>query len=103
MITRDEVEQIAERAAEQAVKATLLSIGVDVANPIAAQRDFSVLRQITTLAMDSEFRKDLEHTRKWRKAVEGIQSKGVMTIVGALVTGTIGIMIVGLQQFFGRH
>lgn len=102
-MTRDEIEQIAEQSADRAVKATLLSIGVDVANPIAAQRDFSVLRQITTLAMDSEFRKDLEHTRKWRKAVEGIQTKSMMTLIGALVTGSIGILVVGLQQVFGRH
>lgn len=102
-MTRDEIEQIAEQSADLAVKATLLSIGIDVANPISAQRDFSVLRQITTLAMDSEFRKDLEHTRKWRKAVESAQTKGMMTLIGALVTGIIGILVVGLQQVFGRH
>lgn len=92
-----------EQAAERAVRATLLAIGIDVANPLQAQRDFAIMREIGRLAMDAEFRKDLEHTRRWRLAMEAAQSKGFLTIVGLVVTGTATAFIVGLQAIFGKN
>jgi hypothetical protein len=96
---RDDIEQAAERA----VRATLLTIGIDVSNPLQAQRDFAVMREVGQLVMDAEFRKDLEHTRRWRLAMEAAQSKGFLTIVGLIVTGTATAFFVGLQAIFGRH
>jgi SpoVK/Ycf46/Vps4 family AAA+-type ATPase len=120
--TRADLEDIAEAAAKKAVRETLLTIGVDIANPIDVQRDFAVMRQIGRMAMDAEFRKDLEHARSWRqdmerpdgaaddladarkrrKAVEAIKSKGVMTAVGIIATGFLGALFIGLQQMFAR-
>jgi hypothetical protein len=96
---REDIEQAAERA----VRATLLTIGIDIANPLQAQRDFAIMREIGRLAMDAEFRKDLEHTRRWRLAMEAAHSKGFLTIVGLVVTGTATALFVGLQAIFGRH
>jgi len=92
-----------EQAAERAVHATLLTIGIDVANPLQAQRDFAIMREVGRLIMDAEFRKDLEHTRRWRLAMEAAQSKGFLTIVGLVVTGTATAFIVGMQALLGRH
>lgn len=97
--TADDIEQAAERA----VRATLLTIGIDVSNPLQAQRDFAVMREVGRLAMDAEFRKDLEHTRRWRLSMEAAQSKGFLTIVGLVVTGTATAFFVGLQVILGRH
>jgi hypothetical protein len=121
-LTRADFEDIAETAAKKAVRETLLTIGLDVANPIEVQRDFAVMRQIGRLAMDADFRKDLEHARTWRldmerpdgvaddladarrrrKAVEAIRTKGVLTAVGVIATGMLGALFVGLQQLFSR-
>jgi hypothetical protein len=37
------------------VRETLLAIGLDVADPLKAQRDFVVMREVGALAMDPEF------------------------------------------------
>jgi hypothetical protein len=92
-----------EKAAERAVRATLLTIGVDVSNPLQAQRDFAVMREVGRLAMDAEFRKDLEHTRRWRLAMEAAQSKGFLAVVGLIVTGAATAFFIGLQAMFGRQ
>ena len=92
-----------EQAAERAVRATLLTIGIDVSNPLEAQRDFAIMREIGRIAMDAEFRKDLEHARRWRLAMEAAQSRGFLTIVGMVVAGTATALVVGLQAIFGRH
>lgn len=97
--TADDIEQAAERA----VRATLLTIGIDVTNPLQAQRDFAIMREIGRLAMDAEFRKDLEHARRWRLAMEAAQSKGFLTVVGLIVTGTATAFFVGLQAILGKH
>jgi hypothetical protein len=97
--SQDDIQQAAERA----VRATLLTIGIDVSNPLHAQRDFAIMREVGRLAMDAEFRKDLEHARRWRLAMEAAQSKGFLTIVGLVVTGTATALFVGLQAILGRQ
>jgi hypothetical protein len=121
-LPRAEVEEIATTAAKSAVHETLIAIGIDVSHPIEAQRDFVVMREIGHLAMDAEFRKDLEHARKWRiemeredgaaddladarrrrKAVEAIKAKGLLTAVGVLAAGALGALLIGLQQLLAR-
>jgi hypothetical protein len=121
-LTREDVEDISERAAERAstkaVALTLLTIGVDVSKPLEAQRDFSVLREVGRIAMDPEFRKDLESARKWRrelerddgaaddiafarrrrKVAEALWSRGALTLLGLVVTGAVGALVVGVQH-----
>jgi hypothetical protein len=53
----------AEEAATRAVNKTLLLIGIDSANPLAAQRDFATLREVVKIVSDLEYRKDWEHVR----------------------------------------
>lgn len=92
-----EMRIIAETAAKAAVEETLLMLGIDARDPIKAQEDFMVLREVGKLVKDSEFRKDLEHLRSWRLAVKEAKSKGFLTILTILVTGAVGLMVAGFQ------
>ena len=95
--------EIAEAAAERAVAKTLLTIGIDVRDPLQAQRDFALMREVGAFAASAEFRKDIEHTRRWRKAIEAIQSKGIAAAVGLIVTGTAAALWIGLQDMFAKR
>lgn len=91
-LTDREIIEVAEQAAVEAVKTTLKMIGINVDNPIEAQRDFTVMREVGKLVMDPEFRADIEHTRRWRKTLESMQTKGFLTITALLVTGVAAIL-----------
>lgn len=93
---------VAEVAAEKAVWKTLIAIGINPADPIKAQEDFAIMREVGTLARNSEFRKDLEHTRKWRLAVESATSKGMLTMLGIIVSGAAGALWLGIKAALGR-
>lgn len=92
-----ELRDIAEQAAKEAVRETLLTLGIDVANPIQAQKDMMLLREVGKLVMDSEFRKDMEHLRTWRVAVQEVKKKGLVTLVGLIVTGVVGLILAGFK------
>ena len=81
-----------ETTGREVVRETLLAIGLDVADPVKLQRDFVIMREVGALAMDPEFRADIEHTRKWRKAIEQVETKGFLAAVGMIATGVIGVI-----------
>ena len=96
-LTDREIIDVAERAAHEAVKTTLMTIGINVDNPFEAQKDFTVMREVGKLVMDPEFRADIEHTRRWRKTIESMQSKGFLTITALFVTGTAALLWNGFK------
>ena len=100
-LTPVEVKAIAEAAGRAIVRETLLAIGIDVDDPIAAQRDFAVMRSVGKLAMDPEFRKDIEHARKWRKALEQVETKGLLTAVAVIVAGALGLVWAAVKAKLG--
>lgn len=95
--TQAELQDIAEVAAQKAVTQTLLTLGIDAANPLRAQQDFVVLREMRSLMQDQEFQADMAHIRRWRKSMEAIQSKSLLTVVGILLSGTLGLILMGLK------
>lgn len=73
-----EQRQLVEAAVEQ----TMLKLGVDISNPeeiIQLQQDF-------------------QHLRKWRKTVNQIESKSILTIIGIFVTGVAAAVWLGFQK-----
>lgn len=100
VLSNTEIIEVAEHAAERAVTRTLLTLGIDVNDPLNAQRDFAIMREVGELARDPEFRKDIEHTRKWRKTLEAIQTKGFLTAVGLIVTAIFAVALAGLKSIF---
>ena len=97
------LSEIADAAATRAVSKTLTAIGIDVDDPLAAQRDFALMREICGLASSVEFRKDLEHCRRWRQTMESVQQKGLLTLIGLMVTGAAAALWLGFRDMLDRH
>lgn len=64
------------------VEETLLSLGVEHKNPLEMQKDF-------------------QHLREWRESVESVKSKSVVTAVGIVIAGILGMLWVGFRDMFG--
>lgn len=96
--TMQVLEDVAERAARQAVRETLVSLGIDPEKPIEAQRDMAALRELRELMTSREFQADMMHLRRWRKALDGVQSKGMLTLVGLITAGLAAAIWIGFQK-----
>ena len=66
---------------KQTVHETLAELGVDHDSPLEMQKDF-------------------QHLREARTTMEAVRSKGVLTIIGFLVTGIVAAIWLGLKTFF---
>ena len=95
------VKEAAQEAAKQAVDQTLLSLGINTTNPVEAQKDMAALRTLRELVEDPEVQRDLTHLRRWRKAMDSIESKGVMSAFGLLALGGIAAMWYAIKTKFG--
>jgi predicted HTH transcriptional regulator len=100
-LTPEQIEEIAvaaaTRAAErtaltpkeisdlvtEAVRQTLIQLGIDQDNPIEMQKDF-------------------QHLRDWRKAGEEIKRKGMVTLVGIFLAGIVSLVLIGVRDWFTR-
>ncbi|WP_174834364.1 hypothetical protein, partial [Staphylococcus aureus] len=85
------VENAATRAAEkvamshaelnsvvaEAVKQTLIQLGVDTSDPLAMQRDF-------------------QHLRQWRESGEDLKRKGTLALLGIFFSGLVTLLLLGL-------
>jgi len=87
------MKQMAKATADEAVKQILLTIGIDQAHPIEAQKDMAALRELRLLIDDDEFRKDMLHLRRWRKTMDGVENKGIMAAIGMTCIGGIALML----------
>lgn len=79
--TRQEIEDVAERAAERAVQKMMLQMGMNVSSAddiIEAQRDNSYLRSL-------------------RIGSEKLRSHGMVVAVGAIITALMSLLYVGFQ------
>lgn len=75
-LSQHEIESIADKAAEKAVMRVLLTLGIDASDPEAIQKT----------------QRDFAHLRDWRLSIAAAKKKGFLTIVGVLVSGTIGLV-----------
>lgn len=91
-----------DAVAKKAVRETLLSLGIDVNDPIQAQRDFQALRDLRKLTEDDEFSADLRHLRNWSKAVDALPSRGFLLVFTSIVTGGLGLLVLGFKEWIGK-
>lgn len=90
--TQADLQVIASGAARQVLHEMLMSMGVDISNPIATQEMFSGLREVVRTFGDEEFQRDMQRMRTWRRTMDHVQSKGLLTMVGLAITA-IAIML----------
>lgn len=94
------MRQVADEAATKAVNDTLLRLGIDPNNPIEAQRDFAAMREMREMVSNEEWWKDQHHLRRWRKAVDAVESKGFMAAVGFfMIAGAAGLALTISRKF----
>lgn len=91
------VENAADRAAEkvamshaelnsvveEAVKQTLIQLGVDTSDPLAMQRDF-------------------QHLRQWRESGEDLKRKETIALLGIFFSGLVSLILLGLKDWFQK-
>lgn len=91
-----------EAAAKRAVEETLTILGIDVRDPIKAQRNFHELQHMREIYMDKEFEADLLHLRRWRMAMSDIQTKGLLAAMSLGITGLATLLVLGIKEWFER-
>lgn len=73
-MTEAEVKRIVAESVDQ----TLTRLGVDVSDPL-------------------EFQKDMAHLRAWRESVATVKRQGLITAVGIVVAGIIGLIWLAIK------
>lgn len=96
------VTQIAQKAADEAVRKTLVSLGLDPASPLEMQKDMMAMREWREANEDEEFHEDLLYLRRWRLAMADVQRKGLITLVGIVVSGVVAAFWLGVITMLGR-
>jgi hypothetical protein len=79
-VTQGEVKEVAEAAAEEALRKMFLTLGVDISDPESV------------IKMQADFK----HVRRWRQATETVGDTGLKAAVKFLVTAGLGSMLVWL-------
>lgn len=92
------IEKVAKTAADNAVQQTLITIGIDPADPIEVQKDMASMRELRIALGDKEFQKDLAHLRNWRKTMENIESKGLMAGIALVCTGGLALIVYAFKM-----
>ena len=77
-MTEGEVKRIAAEAARAAVEETFLRFGLSIDEPLEVQRDF-------------------QHLRSWRSSVDTVKKQGLITAVGILTAGLIGLIWMAIR------
>jgi len=67
-----------KKIVSEAVSETLLQLGIDVSNPV-------------------EMQKDMAHLRSWRESVATVKQQGLITAVGIVVAGLIGLVYLAFK------
>ena len=69
-----------KRIVSETVNDTLMKLGIDAKDPI-------------------ELQADMQHLRAWRESINTVKRQSLLTAVGVLTTGILGLIYVA----FGRH
>lgn len=95
------MKKIAYDAAEQACDRIMTQMGLDVNDPIEAQKDFIALRELRKLFSSEDVQKDFTHIRTWRLRMETVEKHSLIAFVSAGVLVLIGVVWTGLKSKIG--
>ena len=76
-MTEREVRQVVK----DTVRETLIEMGIAHDDPIQMQKDF-------------------QHLRDWRTGTDAVKKRGMLTIVGVLVTGLMAAIFMGIRSMY---
>ncbi len=97
-----QIEKIAQRAAEKAIKSVLRELGIDSDDALTTQRLNASLREIHATFEDPNFQADLMCLRRWRKAMDSVQMKGLLTVVTIIAASGLAAIWLGLQAVMSK-
>jgi len=75
-MTDDEIRDMARTVAREVVHEMMLTMGVDASKPSAM----------------IEMQKDFQSLREWRNSMDAIRRHGLLTAVGVIVLGILGLI-----------
>lgn len=78
-LTKEEIREIVRATVDD----IFTGLGLDVSDPIEAQRD-------------------MRFVRDWRRASESVKGKALVTVIGVIVCGAAGAMFLGLKALLLR-
>jgi hypothetical protein len=67
-----------EKIVSKTVAETLLKLGIDADDPL-------------------EFQADMQHLRSWRRSVDTVKKQSLMTAIGILTAGMLGLIWVAVR------
>ena len=76
----DDTRELVRTAAREAVHEMLIAVGVDASNPAAV----------------IEMQKDFQSLREWRQSLESVKRHGLLTAIGVVVVGILGMIWMNL-------
>lgn len=68
-----------KKIVSETVDATLLKLGIDATDPL-------------------EFQADMQHLRAWRQSVNTVKRQSLMTAIGVLTTGILGLIYMAFTR-----
>lgn len=78
----DEMREI-ERIVAESVRQTLIQLGISTLDPL-------------------EMQKDMQHLREWRKSMENVKSKAVITTLTVLLSGILAALWLGFKAIINK-
>lgn len=72
-MTESEINEIAKQAAKEAVKEVFLTLGIETDDALEVQ-------------------KDMQHLREWRESIATVKRQSLITAIGILVAGALGLV-----------
>lgn len=102
-VSEEKLKLIVREAVGSAVMETLITLGIDVRDPIRTQEQMASLRELAKMLDDEEFKKDLAHVRRWRKSLDEVSNIGVKTAVGIIITGLFGMVVFSITEWVRKN
>lgn len=94
---------IADRAAQRAVESMLITLGLDVSEPIIAQKQFAALRRIADMFDDEDYKMDMSFLRSLRSNVGKVTDTGLRTVARTIIVFVLGIILLGTKDWWLKH
>lgn len=96
---RDAMRRLADESATKAVADVMMMLGVDVRDPIKAQEQFSVLRQLAS----SRTMDNLKWLESLHTAAERVTETSWKTTTKVIVTATLAAFALLFKEYWANH